>query len=87
MSDQERQELQDQVSVIRSSVPGVLEISLGKNITEGRNNGYTYGLRALFADRETIKVYAEHEEHVKLVKMLRAASLPNATPVCLDWEL
>ncbi len=87
LSSDELQAIQDQLSVIRSAVPGVLDASFGQNITPGRNKGYNYGLRVLMDRRETLPVYAVHEEHVKLVQLLKAATEGEFSPLCVDWEL
>jgi hypothetical protein len=54
---------------LKQSVPGIIELSIGENISPGRNLGYTHALRVLFRDESSLKVYADHPEHTKFKQL------------------
>ncbi len=67
---------------LQGVVPGVLEISVGKNITE-RSKGYTHGLLVKLVDAAALPVYADHPAHLAVVKEHIAAIKEDV--VALDY--
>ena len=52
-----------------SSLPGVQSIVAGKNFTE-RAQGYSHGIIVSLGDKNALSHYAEHPDHVVVVKKL-----------------
>ena len=89
ITQNQEQELLNQIAVMKTSIPGLLEINFGANISPARSKGYTHALRALLENRDVLPEYAKHEEHVKFVEIMknvRDGSVEWA-PICLDWEI
>ncbi|KGE03914.1 hypothetical protein HRUBRA_01419 [Pseudohaliea rubra DSM 19751] len=58
------------VRALADEVPGVVSIKAGDNITD-RAQGYSHGIIVTLADREALRTYLEHPEHVALGSLLR----------------
>jgi hypothetical protein len=67
-----QQELLDQLLAFRHSIPGIIDISAGINVTEETENirGYTLGLRVTFEDLASLRSYGPHPVHQAFVKSL-----------------
>jgi hypothetical protein len=67
-----QQELLDQLLAFRGSIPGIMDMSAGINVTEETENihGYTLGLRVTFDDLASLRLYGPHPLHQKFVKSL-----------------
>lgn len=66
------EDVEDLISSARAlgdAVPSVVDISIGEDFS-GRGGEYTHGLYARFEDRDGLKEYLTHEEHVKVVEKL-----------------
>lgn len=48
---------------LRHSVPGIVDLSVGKSFTPERGQGFTVGLVVRFNDREGLAVYGPHPNH------------------------
>ena len=67
---------------LRSKVPGVLDLSVGRNFTD-RANGHQYGLMVILQDKAALEAYGPHPAHVEVAKKIRA----NAeSAMALDYE-
>lgn len=51
---------------LRQSVPGIVDLSVGKSFTPERGQGFTIGLVVRFDDREGLAAYGPHPSHVKV---------------------
>jgi hypothetical protein len=70
--DASPQDIEDLISSIRSlkdSVPGVVDLTVGKNFSE-RSGGYTHGLFVRFESVEDLQGYLKHPDHLAVVEKL-----------------
>ena len=73
---------------LRSQIPGILDLSLGPNMSPVRAQGYTYALRVLFESEHALHVYSGHEAHEMFKSVLAplyAAAGEEPKLVCVDW--
>jgi hypothetical protein len=68
---------------LRDSVPGVLELSFGKNFT-ARGREFTHALLVKLADKAALDGYAAHPAHVRVVEELLAPI--RADVLAVDYE-
>lgn len=66
---------------LRGRVPGILDLTLGRNFTD-RANGCTHGLSVILADKAALATYAPHPAHVEVASALRQ----DAEILALDYE-
>jgi hypothetical protein len=87
---------------LKDQVPGILELSIGPNISPGRDLGefnismiieliivgYTHALRVLVPDEAALKAYAVHPAHQEFVKILPFDKRPEGLShsACIDWK-
>jgi hypothetical protein len=73
---------------LKDSIPGILELSIGPNITPERGGGFTHALRVLFRDEQSLRIYGPHPEHEKF-KSILPHDLVDGKPktLCVDWVL
>lgn len=57
---------------LKNSIPGIVELTAGVNITEETENihGYSLGLRVTFRDQEALRQYGPHPAHQHFVGLL-----------------
>lgn len=67
---------------LKSRVPGVLELTVGRNFTE-RAPGYTHGIAVTLADKAALAIYAVHPDHVEVAQGLRR---DTEGVMALDYE-
>jgi antibiotic biosynthesis monooxygenase (ABM) superfamily enzyme len=70
--DASPEEIEDLISSIRSlkdSVPGVVDLTVGKNFSE-RSGGYTHGIFVRFESVEDLQGYMKHPDHLAVVEKL-----------------
>ncbi|MDQ1912907.1 Dabb family protein [Paenibacillus sp. GD4] len=62
----------DKLHTFKGSIPGIVELTAGVNVTEETENrhGYSLGLRVTFEDREALRQYGPHPVHQEFVRML-----------------
>lgn len=67
---------------LRGEIPGLLEVSIGKNITEEKEfiHGYNLGMRMIFESHGHLRDYLKHPSHVKISK--RVFESINHVSVC-----
>jgi hypothetical protein len=82
---QEQENLLQECIAAMKVIPGLIEISFGKNISPARAQGYTHGLRARLENKDVLPIYASHETHQKFVSVRQP--LDKGPVICLDWEL
>ena len=54
---------------LKETVPGVVDFSVGQDFS-GRAGEYTHALFARFEDRDGLKTYLEHPDHLAVVEKL-----------------
>lgn len=69
ISAEDRDDLLDSLRDLQRSVPGVVDLSVGEDFS-GRSGEYTHALFARFEDRDGLKTYAGHPEHLAVVEKL-----------------
>jgi hypothetical protein len=83
---EERQKIIEKYKALKGVVPGLLEVSLGENIsveTQFRHN-YSLGMRMVFDTHEHSVDYLEYPAHKKVAELV-FASIQDAA-VC-DFEI
>lgn len=87
MSELEWKNLASNFNSLKQKIPGITELSIGKNITPERGGGYTHALRVLFTDEIALRAYGPHLEHEAFKKLLPhdLVEEKNVT-ICVDWE-
>jgi hypothetical protein len=72
MNPQKEKELIEFLLSFKDSIPGIIELTAGINVTEETENihGYSLGLRVTFQDREALRQYGPHPIHQQFVKLL-----------------
>lgn len=55
---------------LKTRVPGVLELTVGRNFTD-RASGYTHGVAVTLTDKVALAGYAVHPAHVEVAQGLR----------------
>lgn len=68
ITEEQAAELKADLEGLTGKIPGLVKISVGPPLSADRARGYTLGAVALLRDRETLAIYAEHPEHVKMLK-------------------
>lgn len=68
-SREEAADLIESLRALRSDVPGVVDLSVGKDFS-GRAGGYTHALCARFTDRDGLGTYLGHPAHLEVVEKL-----------------
>ncbi len=81
VSEARQQEHLDGLRALKGRVPGIQRIAVGENFTD-RAQGYTHGLLVALDDREALKTYATHPEHVAVAKPLNE----DADLLAMDFE-
>jgi hypothetical protein len=72
MNPQKEKELMEALLSFKDSIPGIIELTAGLNVTEETENihGYSLGLRVTFQDMEALRQYGPHPVHQQFVKLL-----------------
>lgn len=66
------QELLEKLKAFKGTIPGIVELTAGINVTEEqeRVQGYTLGLRVTFKNKEALSEYGPHPVHQSFVQSL-----------------
>lgn len=67
---QEIEQVLGQVRTLQHSIPGIVEVQAGANISQN-HQGYTYGFIMRFVDEEHLKAYAPHPAHLPVSDAIR----------------
>eukprot|EP01027_Heterolobosea_sp_BB2_P018047 GEZU01025480.1.p1 GENE.GEZU01025480.1~~GEZU01025480.1.p1 ORF type:complete len:113 (+),score=31.42 GEZU01025480.1:28-339(+) len=78
ITEEQFNDLKKDALELKNKIDGIEAITFGKNITFGRDQGYTHGLRVLFTNYDACKKYGPHPDHQAFVK-----SMYNATTTFL----
>jgi stress responsive alpha/beta barrel protein len=79
------EDVDDLVSSIRGlkdTVPSVVDLTVGENFSE-RSGGYTHGIFVRFENREGLREYMEHPNHLAVVEKLDALT----SRIVVDYEV
>lgn len=83
--DISREDVQDLVSslaALKGSVPGVVDLSVGRNFSE-RSGGYTHGLYVRLRTHDDLQEYMKHPEHLAVVEKLEERTTGR---IVVDYE-
>ncbi|MGG1552956.1 Dabb family protein [Paenibacillus ferrarius] len=66
----EQEEAVKQVQAFKNKIPGIVDLSVGINVTEEveHTQGYTLGIRVTFASRQACRDYIQHPLHQSLLQ-------------------
>lgn len=81
-TDAEKQRASREIRAFQGTVPGLIDVSVGENLST-RGQGYTFAGLMRFTDREACDAYAAHPAHRALLTWL----VPLIDPVELDFEV
>lgn len=71
VNDQQIEELFSALHRLRHSIPGLFDVSAGKNNSpEGLGRGFTHGFVMTFADESSRDAYLPHPDHVTVAEQL-----------------
>jgi Stress responsive A/B Barrel Domain len=80
-SPEDIEDLISSIRELRDTVPGVVDLSVGKNFSE-RSGGYTHGLFVRFESIEDLQEYLKHPNHLAVVEKLDRLT----TRIVVDYE-
>jgi Stress responsive A/B Barrel Domain len=69
---QEMKHVLDQVRTLQHTIPGIVDVQSGENISE-KHQGYTFGFIMRFVDEAHLKAYAPHPAHLPVSEAIRRA--------------
>ncbi|MFC5652948.1 Dabb family protein [Paenibacillus solisilvae] len=72
MTKEHEQLLLGKLLAFKQTIPGIIDMSAGLNVTEETDNihGYSLGLRVTFESQEALRQYGPHPAHQDFVKAL-----------------
>lgn len=72
ITPEKEQELLKKLLALKGSIPGIIELTAGFNVTEeeDRKQGYTLGLRVTFESKKALQAYGPHPDHQEFVQSL-----------------
>lgn len=68
---------------LKGSVPGIVDLSVGKSFTPERGQGYTIGLVVRFHDKEGLAAYGPHPNHLPVKEYVAEVCEPT---LAIDYE-
>ena len=80
-TDADKGRAQKDILAFRGNIPGLLEVSVGPNLSP-RGQGYTFAGLMKFTDKAAYDAYTTHPTHLALLEWL----VPLIDPVELDFE-
>lgn len=80
---EQEQKLIDMLRALKEKVPGILDLTVGKNFTPERGQGYSVGLVVRFQNKDGLAAYGPHPDHM-LVKNYVAEVCENSLIVDYD---
>jgi L-alanine-DL-glutamate epimerase-like enolase superfamily enzyme len=69
---------------LRHAIPGIVDLTVGKNISPDRAQGFNVGLVVRFTDREALAGYGPHPNHVPVKKLTAEMS---ESLIAVDYEI
>jgi Stress responsive A/B Barrel Domain len=82
VTEEQKQRVMDEIRGLQGQIPGLLETSVGMNISP-RGQGYELGGVMKFADKASLESYGAHPAHQKLLAWL----MPLIEPIEVDFEV
>lgn len=72
ITKEHEQALLDKLLTFKQTIPGIIDLSAGLNVTEETDNihGYSLGLRVTFESQEALRQYGPHPAHQDFVNAL-----------------
>ncbi|WP_226035133.1 Dabb family protein [Aquibacillus saliphilus] len=72
LTQMKEEELLRKLKALKGEIPGIIELTAGRNVTKEkqRGQGYTLGLRVTFEDKKALDKYGPHPAHQNFVKSL-----------------
>lgn len=68
VTDQQRTEFIEALKGLRQSVPGILELTAGRNLNQERGQGYEIALLVRFDSKDALDAYGPHPAHQDVVQ-------------------
>jgi len=68
----EQEEAVKQVHAFKDTIPGIIDLSAGINVSEEveHKQGYTLGIRVTFSNRQACRDYIKHSLHQNLLQRI-----------------
>ncbi|OQS02449.1 hypothetical protein THRCLA_21414 [Thraustotheca clavata] len=83
VAEEALEEIAQGIIALKDTVPGVIDLAYGKDVTISRSKGFTHMLVVRLTGRDMLQGYAEHPEHLKVLVKIREAA---ADVMALDIE-
>ncbi|WP_246096198.1 Dabb family protein [Paenibacillus sinopodophylli] len=86
LSQNKEAELLDALFALQAQIPGIVQLTAGRNETleTGNIQGYMLGLRVTFSDQQSLQDYGPHPAHQSFVAMLDGL-IDNV--IVIDYEI
>lgn len=81
-SSDEVEDLLSSIRALKDKVDSVVDLSVGEDFS-GRSGEYTHALFARFEDRDGLREYAEHPDHLEVVEKLEERTTGR---IVVDYE-
>lgn len=81
-SSDEVEDLLSSIRALKDKVDSVVDLSVGEDFS-GRSGEYTHALFARFEDRDGLREYAEHPNHLEVVEKLEERTTGR---IVVDYE-
>ncbi|WP_046174288.1 Dabb family protein [Domibacillus indicus] len=83
---EKQQELALKILALKGKVPGAMDVTAGVNTTEETENiqGYTFGMRITFKDKESLDNYLPHPLHQEILSTIEGM-IDNV--IVVDYEV
>ncbi|KAG9400112.1 hypothetical protein AC1031_011022 [Aphanomyces cochlioides] len=63
-------EVQEATIALKDKIPGIIDVAFGEDFMKARSLEFTHGLVMRMDKKETVKVYEQHPEHIKVLKKM-----------------
>jgi hypothetical protein len=80
-TDTEKARAAEEILAFRNTIPGLVEVSVGPNVSP-RGQGYAFAGLMMFTDKAACDAYSTHPAHLALLRWL----VPLIEAVELDFE-
>ncbi|MGQ9525808.1 MAG: Dabb family protein [Armatimonadota bacterium] len=68
VTEQQRTDFIEALKALRDTVPGIRELTAGRNLNEERGQGYEIALLVRFDSKEALDAYGPHPAHQDIVQ-------------------
>jgi len=73
----------DMLQGLKTTVPGIADLTVGRTFTPERGQGFTIGLVVRFYDRQGLAAYGPHPNHLPVKEFI---GQHTASVLALDYE-